>query len=103
LDSIIVELKKYKYFICFGDTNSSDAEILRFQKEGFNIGNGGYQGWFATAPGGVNLVGMKDGPNRHIDNIITSKNIKIMNVSAPHTGLNDLDHLPLVADVIITD
>jgi len=62
LDSFITELKNYKYFICFGDMNASDTEILRFQKEGFNIGNGGYQGWFATASGGVNLDRMKMGP-----------------------------------------
>lgn len=103
LDSVIKELKKFKYFILFGDTNSSDAEILRFQKEGFNIANGGYQGWFATASGGVSLMGMVDAPNKHIDNIITSKNIKIMKVSGPHTGLNDMDHLPLIADVVVTD
>ncbi|WP_018627739.1 hypothetical protein [Niabella aurantiaca] len=103
LDSIIATLKKYKYFICFGDTNSSDAEILRFPAAGFNIANGGAQGWFVTASGGVKLDRMKDGPNRHIDNIITSKNIKIMNVSAPYTKLNDMDHLPVTADIIITE
>lgn len=103
LDSIIKELKKFDYFVCFLDTNSSDAEILRFQKTGFNIANGGNQGWFATASGGARLAHMIDGPDRHIDNIITSGNIKIMNVSAPHTGLNDLDHLPVLADIIITD
>lgn len=101
LDSIIAELKKYEYFICFGDTNASDAEILRFREAGFNIANGGDQGWFATSSR-VILDRMKDGADRHIDNIITSRNIKIMNVLAPHTGLNDLDHLPLIADVIIT-
>lgn len=103
LDSIMLELKKFRYFFMFLDTNSTDAEILRFQAEGFNIANGGNQGWFATASGGVSLVGMKDGVNKHIDNIITSKNIKIMNVSGPHTGLNDMDHLPLVADLVVTE
>jgi endonuclease/exonuclease/phosphatase family metal-dependent hydrolase len=102
LDSLMADLKKYEYFICFGDTNAKDAEILRFQDAGFNIANGGYLGWFATAASGLNQSLMKDGPDKHIDNIITSKNIKIMNVSAPHTGLNDLDHLPIIADVIIT-
>ncbi|AHF17217.1 exonuclease/endonuclease/phosphatase family protein [Niabella soli] len=102
LDSIIAELKKYDHFICFGDTNSSDEELLQFSNAGFNIANGGYQGWFMTTPGNVSLAGMKDGPNRHIDEIITSKNIKIMKVSAPYTRLNDMDHLPLIADVIIT-
>lgn len=103
LDSVIADLKNYQYFICFGDTNSSDAEILRFSTAGFNIANGGPQGWFVTASGGVKLDRMKDGPNRHIDNIITSNNIKIMNVSAPYTNLNDMDHLPVIADVIITE
>lgn len=103
LDSLIATLKAYKYFICFGDTNSSDEEILRFAAAGFNIANGGPQGWLVTGPGKVRLEGMKDGPNRHIDNIITSSNIKIMNVSAPYTKLNDMDHLPVIADVIITE
>ena len=103
LEALIAELKKYEYFICFGDSNSSDTEILSIRDAGFNIANGGYQGWFATAGGNINLAQMKDGADRHIDEIITSKNIKIMNVSAPHTGLNDMDHLPIIADVIITD
>lgn len=103
LDTVMADLKKYKYFICFGDTNSSDAEILRFRDAGFNIANGGNQGWFVTAAGGVKLNQMKDAPDKHIDNIITSKNIKIMNVSAPYTTLNDMDHLPIIADVIITE
>jgi len=37
----------------------------------------------------------------HIDNIITSTNITIRYVSAPTTGLNDLDHLPVLAEVLI--
>lgn len=102
LKALIAELQKYEYFICFGDTNSSDAEILTIRDAGFNIANGGYQGWFATAGANINLARMKDGPDKHIDEIITSSNIKIMNVTAPHTGLNDLDHLPIMADVIIT-
>lgn len=103
LDSMLVEMKKYEYLICMGDMNSTDSEQLRFQEEGFNIANGGNQGWFPTGMSGLRLQGMNDGPDHHIDNIITSKNIKIMNVSAPHTGLNDYDHLPVIADIIITD
>jgi endonuclease/exonuclease/phosphatase family metal-dependent hydrolase len=103
LKAFIAELKKYEYFICFGDTNSSDAEILSVRDAGFNIANGGNQGWFVTAAGDVRRNGMIDGKDKHIDNIITSKNIKIMNVSAPYTTLNDMDHLPIIADVIITD
>ncbi len=100
LDSLIAEMKKYKYLICFGDINALDAEQLRFVSEGFNIANGGAQGWFCTAPTGA-LIGKKDGT--HIDNIITSSNIKIFNVSVPFTGLNDQDHLPILADVVITE
>lgn len=103
LDSIIVEMKKYEYLICMGDMNSSDVEQMRFKEAGFNLANGGNQGWLPTALGPLRLKGMNDGPDRHIDNIITSKNIKIMNVSAPLTGLNDFDHLPIIADLIIAD
>ena len=102
LDSLLKEMKKYEYVICLGDMNASDEEQLRFQNEGFNIANGGYMGWFGTAAGGNRAAGRREGPNTNIDNIITSKNIKILNVSAPYTGLNDLDHLPILADLVIT-
>lgn len=100
LESLISDLKQYEYFICLGDINAIDEEQLNFKKAGFNIANGGNQGWFCTAPSGE-LAGKKDGI--HIDNIITSKNIKIMKVSAPFTGLNDQDHLPVISDIIITN
>ncbi|SFC73796.1 Metal-dependent hydrolase, endonuclease/exonuclease/phosphatase family [Parapedobacter composti] len=100
LDSMISEMKKYEYLICMGDMNAFDGEQLRFQEQGFNIANGGYMGWFCTAPTS-RAIGRKDGFN--IDNIITSPNIKIMNVSAPFTTLNDRDHLPVLADLIITN
>lgn len=103
VDSLVVEMKKYKYVICMGDMNATDAEQSRFHEEGFNIANGGNQGWFPTGRSSLKLKGMSDGPDRHLDNIITSRNIKIMNVSAPFTGLNDFDHLPVLADIIITD
>ncbi len=102
LDSLLVEMKKYEYLICMGDMNANDAEQLRFKEEGFNIANGGYQGWFGTAVGSLRLTGHEGGANKNIDNIITTRNIKIMNVSAPKTGLNDQDHLPVMADLIIT-
>lgn len=102
MDSLIEELKKYDYFICCGDMNASDADQLEFTKAGFNMANGGNQGWFPTGVGSLTRLGMADGPDRHIDNIVTSKNIKIMDVSAPHTGLNDMDHLPVIADLVVT-
>lgn len=103
VDSLIAEMKKYKYLICMGDMNATDAEQLRFQEEGFNIANGGAQGWFPTGRSSLTLHGLSDSPDRHLDNIITSGNIKIMNISAPFTGLNDFDHLPVLADIIITN
>lgn len=102
MDSLLAEMKKYEYLICMGDMNASDAEQVRIRDAGFNIANGGYQGWFGTAAGNLLLDGRAGGPNTNIDNIYTSKNIKIMNVSAPYTTLNDLDHLPVLADLIIT-
>lgn len=99
LTMFIAELKKLEYFICLGDMNATDEEQLRFLEAGFNMANGGAQGWFCTVPM-AKLQGHKD--NLNIDNIICSKNIKIMNVQAPYTGLNDQDHLPVLAEVVIS-
>jgi hypothetical protein len=98
LTTFINDLKQYEYFICLGDMNCTNVEQWKFQEAGFNIANGGNLGWYCTAPTG-RTMGKAD---INIDNIITSKNIKIMNVAAPFTGLNDNDHLPVIADVIIT-
>ena len=103
LQAFIKDLKQYEYFICFGDMNSSDAEQMNFREAGFNMANGGYQGWFGTASGTLISEGRQGKADANLDNIVTSKNIKIMNVCAPRTGLNDFDHLPIIADVIITD
>lgn len=99
IDDMIKEMKKYEYLICMGDMNAFDATQLNFKKEGFNIANGGYQGFLCTAPMSK-AKGKTDGI--HIDNIITSANIKIMNVSAPSAGLTEEDHYPVIADVIVT-
>lgn len=101
LDRLILELKKYEYFICMGDINASDENQLKFTKSGFNMANGGQQGWFATAAPALINSGRTGGTNMNIDNIITSPNIKIFNISAPKTGLNDLDHFPIIADLVI--
>ena len=102
MQAIVQELKKYPYFICCGDMNASDADQLLFVKAGYNIANGGNMGWFPTTPGDLARKGMIDGPDRRIDQIVTSPNIKIMKVCAPHTGLNDEDHLPVIADLGVT-
>ena len=102
LDALLAEMKKYEYVICFGDFNATDEEQLRFRDAGFNIANGGHQGWLGTAWGSLKLSGLRGAPDKNIDNIMTSPNIKIMNVSVPLTGLNDHDHLPVLADLVIT-
>lgn len=103
LQSLISLLETYNYFICMGDMNAPDKNQLKFLEKGFNMANGGNMGWFSTASGSSSRTGYKGSANVNIDNIITSSNIKIMNVQVPKTGLNDLDHLPIIADIIITD
>ncbi|MDR1335339.1 MAG: hypothetical protein LBK22_00740 [Tannerella sp.] len=98
VDALIEEMKKYEYLICAGDMNAPDRNQRKFFDAGFNIANGGYEGWFCTAAKACEA----GKPDSHIDNIITSRNIKIMNVSAPHTGLTSEDHWPVLADIIIT-
>ena len=102
LDALLAEMKQYEYVICFGDFNATDEEQLRFRDAGFNLANGGHQGWFGTAWGSLTLSGLRGAPDKNIDNIMTSPNIKIMNVSAPRTCVNDQDHLPVFADLVIT-
>lgn len=99
INKMIEEMKKYEYVICMGDMNAHDGIQLKFAESGFNIANGGYQGFFVTAPA-QKRRGLKDGVN--IDNIITSKNIKIIKVDAPAHHLTIKDHSPIIADVIIT-
>lgn len=99
LNALIEEIKKYEYVICMGDINAKDANQLKFTEAGFNMANGGYQGFFVTAPAGK-AKGKTDGI--HIDNIITSKNIKILNVKVPETTLTEQDHYSILADVLIT-
>jgi endonuclease/exonuclease/phosphatase family metal-dependent hydrolase len=96
LNKLISEMKKYDNLICLGDMNALDSEQLNFVTEGFNIANGGDEGFFKT----VNDSSKTS--DYSIDNIVTSSNIKITNVSAPVSGLSDNDHNPLEADVEIT-
>ena len=102
IDNLIALLKQYEYFICMGDMNAKDSNQQKFIESGFNMANGGAMGWFTTSQSSIESAGYSGGENVNIDNIITSSNIKIMRVNAPKTGLNDLDHLPIIADLIIT-
>jgi endonuclease/exonuclease/phosphatase family metal-dependent hydrolase len=98
IDALIAELKKHKYVICGGDLNAPDRNVLKIKAAGFNVANGGDEGWFCTAAARCGTTTN----DVHIDNIITTKNIKLSKVAAPNTGLNDLDHLPIMADATIT-
>lgn len=102
VEDLIRLLSGYEYFICLGDMNAKDENQLLFIEAGFNMANGGNMGWFSTAAQNTAASSYQGRENVNIDNIITSSNIKIMNVEVPYTGLNDLDHLPVLADVIIT-
>ncbi|WP_286397457.1 endonuclease/exonuclease/phosphatase family protein [Myroides odoratimimus] len=99
VDKLIAELSKYERFICLGDFNAKNSTFERLKLLGYNVASGGAQGWFTTAPGGK----MNGKIDVNIDNIVTSRNIKIMKVEAPNTGLNDLDHLPVLAEIIISE
>ncbi len=98
IDALIAELAKYEYVICAGDFNAPDRNALKIKAAGFHMANGGDEGWFCTAAARC----ATSTTDVHIDNIVTSTNIIIRNVSAPLTGLGDRDHLPLRADLIIS-
>jgi len=97
IDALIAELKRHKYFICAGDLNAPDRNVLKIRAAGIQVANGGDEGWFCTAA--ARCATTKT--NVNIDNILTSPNITIRKVSAPNTGLGDQDHLPLLAEVVI--
>jgi len=101
LANLIKLLGEFEYFICLGDMNATDENQGLFAKAGFNMANGGNMGWFPTSSASSAASGYAGKTDVNIDNIITSSNIRIMNVRAPKTGLNDLDHLPVLADLIV--
>lgn len=97
ITALIEELKKHEYFICAGDLNAPDADVLKIRDAGFRVANGGDEGWHCTS---AKRFGTSE-PNQNIDNIVTSSNITIRKVEAPHPGLNDEDHFPLTAELVI--
>lgn len=97
IDALIAEMQRHPYLICCGDLNTPDRNVLKLKAAGFNVANGGAEGWFCTA---ASKCGQAT-DRVHIDNIITSPNLDIRKVSAPRTGLNDLDHLPVLAEVVL--
>lgn len=97
IDALIAELRRHKYFICSGDLNAPDRNVLKIKAAGIQVANGGDEGWFCTAA--ARCATAKT--DVHIDNILTSTNIVIRKVSAPHIGLSEQDHLPLLAELVI--
>lgn len=92
MEELIEELKQYEYFICFGDMNATDEEQTAFTNYGFNIANGGSYGFFKTYEGEKHI---------HLDNIVTSNNIEILEVISPNPNLSKGDHFPLEAVIRI--
>lgn len=92
MEELVDELKKYEYFICFGDMNAIDEEQKAFTNYGFNIANGGSFGFFKTYEGKDHI---------HLDNIVTSNNIDIIEVISPNPNLSKGDHYPLEAVIRI--
>ena len=90
-------LGEFEYFIAGGDTNASQESQLSFKKAGFNIANGGDYGFICTSPGST----INKGTHCCIDNIITSANIMIRHPYSTITNVNDQDHLPILAEVVI--
>lgn len=86
---------KVKYQVLVGDFNADQntTEWKTFSKD-FNISNGKDGVWRDT------FIGEDDTMNvNSIDNIITSKNIKISNVHTIKSTASD--HIPLVADLTL--
>ena len=97
LTQFIEFLKGFEYFIAGGDMNASQAGQLLFKAAGFNIANGGDYGFISTSPGGTSKVSDRC----CLDNIITSANIEIRHPYSSITNVNDQDHLPILAEVVI--
>ena len=85
-------LSNVEYGIVLGDLNTYDMSEITSNFSNFNVCNGGVFGTFITYP----AVSAR-WPNGAIDNIITTKNISIQNVTAPDVQLSD--HRPIVAEL----
>ena len=91
LQALKSELRKHKTFIFLGDTNSTEEEQLLFQnEEGYHLANPVDGQWLVTT-----------GAGSSIDNVITSSNITISQVSVAPSGLYEGDHFPLFCNLEI--
>ena len=93
---LIKVLKNCEYGILMGDFNARSIDDFNDFSE-FNIANHGYYGDFKTWPDAKESD--SNWPNGCIDNIITTKNIKIINVLMGEIAMSD--HKPLIAEIEI--
>lgn len=92
---ILQILSDKKYFIMTGDFNATtgESEYADWISHGYNVANGGFFGNYITT----------HDVEQMIDNIVTSKNIRIDNVEV-HSEAYDMcssDHLPIVAELTL--
>ena len=87
-------LKKCEYGILCGDFNAFSIDEFTTHFSEFNLANHGYYGDFNTWP-----VPGWESWNHCLDNIITTKSIKITNVLMGEIAMSD--HKPLIAEVEI--
>lgn len=87
-------LKKCEYGVLCGDFNAFSIDEFTTHFSEFNLSNHGYYGDFNTWP----VPGWKSW-NHCLDNIITTKSIKITNVLMGEIAMSD--HKPLIAEVEI--
>lgn len=87
-------LKKCEYGVLCGDFNAFSIDEFTTHFSEFNLSNHGYYGDFNTWP----VTGWESW-NHCIDNIITTKSIKITNVLMGEIAMSD--HKPLIAEIEI--
>ena len=87
-------LKKCEYGVLCGDFNAFSIDEFTTHFSEFNLSNHGYYGDFNTWP-----VQGWESWNHCIDNIITTKSIKITNVLMGEIAMSD--HKPLIAEIEI--
>lgn len=93
---LIQVLKNCEYGVLMGDFNARSIDDFNDFSE-FNIANHGYYGDFKTWPDAKESD--SNWPNGCIDNIITTKSIKITNVLMGEIAMSD--HKPLIAEIEI--
>lgn len=91
---LIQVLKNCEYGVLMGDFNARSIDDFNDFSE-FNVANHGYYGDFKTWPA-ANEIDL-GWPNGCIDNIITTKSIKITNVLMGEIAMSD--HKPLIAEL----